>query len=93
MGAAAFEAHPRRQRLQENSVRDNEFLQEAIGFFIGCAAVALVIFSILGGWALIVHNGQAQVCETSGGHWIATDDPGTGVGDTGSVHRMRECKR
>jgi hypothetical protein len=63
------------------------------GFFVGCLGIAVVFFAIFGGIALTMYNGAAQTCATHGGHWTATDKPGTGAGDTGSVYRLRECAR
>jgi hypothetical protein len=71
----------------------SETIKGAIAFLVGCVGVAVVTFALLGGIALVVHNGQAQVCAASGGHWNATDKPIGVVGDSGAVERTRECVR
>ena len=59
----------------------------AVSFLIGCVAVAVVIFALLGGIALIMRSGAAQVCAASGGQWVASDDV-----TQGGVDRVRECQ-
>lgn len=61
----------------------SEFAQN---FLLGCIGLAVIIFTILGGLALIMHNGASQTCSQSGGEWRATDEP-----VTGGVDRVREC--
>lgn len=53
-------------------------------------AIAILVFSILVGSALVARNGQAQVCETNHGHWVDHYDSTSPVAN-GWIH-TKECR-